>query len=486
MTKTSLKEKTASGLFWGGISSGVQQLLGAAFGIILARILDADDYGTVGLLAIFSGIAGTIQECGFTSALTNKQDITHEDYNAVFWFSLLSSLVMYILLFFSAPFIAKFYHNEELINLSRVLFLGFLFGGMGVAHNAYLFKNMMVKQRAKIDVIALAASGFTGISLALLGFGYWGLAIQSTLYIIIGTLLRWHYSEWRPTCTLNFKPLKSMFGFSFKLFVTNILNQINNNIFSVLLGKFYNVNTVGYYSQGQKWMVMGYTFIGGMMNGVAQPVLVQVTNDKERECYIFRKMLRFGAFVSFPLILGLAFVGKEFIIIAVGEKWLPAVPFLQIFCIWGAVGYMWTLYTNLLMSHGRSEIYMWGMSLTGILQLAVVALMFRFGIFYMLGAYIFVYLMALLGWQFFARKLIGLRLQMVLFDIVPYLFITLFAFGITSYFTRSIENVYLLFISKIGLVAFLYIMAMWVFKSVVFKESIVFIKGMIHAGNADK
>lgn len=472
----SLKEKTARGLFWGGISGGLQQILGALFGIILARILNAEDYGTVGLLAIFSGIAGSIQECGFTTALTNKKEIRHEDYNAVFWFSAFSSLFMYILLFFGAPFIAKFFHKPELVNLSRVVFLGFLFGGLGIAQNAYLFKNMMVKQKAQIDIISLAVSGITGISMALLGFGYWGLAVQSTLYIVSGTVLRWWYSGWRPTWNINFSPLKPLFGFSFKLFLTNVLNQINNNIFSVLLGKFYNVDAVGYYSQGQKWMIMGYTFIGGMLNGVAQPVLVQVTDNRERECLVFRKMLRFGAFVSFPLVLGLGFVGKEFIIIAVGEKWLPAVPFLQMFCIWGSVGYMWTLYTNLLMTHGYSGRYMWGMSLTGIIQLIVVAVMFRWGIFWMLGAYIVVYFMALLGWQFFARQLIGLRLWMVLKDILPYLFITLVSFGVAWFLLRSVENVYLLLFAKIGISAIVYVSALYLFDSVVFRESVAFLK----------
>ena len=221
---------------------------------------------------------------------------------------------------------------------------------------------------------------------------------------------------------------------------------------------------------------MGYTFIGGMLNGVAQPVLVQVADNKERECLVFRKMLRFGAFVSFPLVLGLGFVGNEFIRIAVGEKWLPAVPFLQIFCIWGSVGYMWTLYTNLLMTHGYSGRYMWGMGLTGIIQLIVVAVMFRWGIFWMLGAYIVVYFMALLGWQFFARQLIGLKLRMVLKDILPYLFITLVSFGIAWFLLRSVENVYLLLVAKIGISAIVYISALYLFDAVVFRESVAFLK----------
>ena len=146
MAEPTLKQKTAKGLFWGGLSSGVQQILNLVFGLVLARILDAEDYGMVGMLAIFSAIASTIQESGFTAALTNQKEIRKEDYNAVFWFSALTGVVFYILLFFCAPLIARFYERPELVGLSRVVFLGFLLGGLGIASNAYLFKQLMAKE----------------------------------------------------------------------------------------------------------------------------------------------------------------------------------------------------------------------------------------------------------------------------------------------------------------------------------------------------
>ena len=162
MAEQTLKEKTAKGLFWGGLSNGVQQILNALFGLVLARVLDASDYGMVGMLAIFSAIASTIQESGFTAALTNQKKIKHKDYNAVFWFSSLTGVLFYLVLFFCAPLIAKFYDKPELIGLSRIAFLGFLFGGFGIASNAYLFKTLMIKERAKIDIVSLICSGLIG------------------------------------------------------------------------------------------------------------------------------------------------------------------------------------------------------------------------------------------------------------------------------------------------------------------------------------
>ena len=212
----------------------------------------------------------------------------------------------------------------------------------------------MVKERAKIDIVSLICSGFIGVTLALNGFAYYGLAVQTITYIGIGSLLKFIYAPWKPTFQIDLHPLKLMFGFSSKLILTNIFTQISNNIFSVVLGKFYNPQQLGFYSQGQKWMGMGHQLIGGMINGVAQPVLVQVMDDKERQVLVFRKMVRFGAFVSFPAMLGLAFVAKEFVLILLGEKWLDSVPFLQLFCLWGAMGYLSQLYVNLLMAHSRS------------------------------------------------------------------------------------------------------------------------------------
>ena len=165
MTEQSLKDKTAKGLFWGGLSNGMQQLLNLIFGIALARILDAEDYGMIGMLSIFSLIASTLQESGFTAALANKKNISHEDYNAVFWFSLFTSGLLYILLFFLSPYIAEFYHTPALIPLARYTFLGFFIASLGIAHNAYLFRNLKVKQKAFIQLTGLILSNITGVTL---------------------------------------------------------------------------------------------------------------------------------------------------------------------------------------------------------------------------------------------------------------------------------------------------------------------------------
>ncbi|MDR2086339.1 MAG: lipopolysaccharide biosynthesis protein [Dysgonamonadaceae bacterium] len=476
MAESSLKQKTAKGLFWGGISSGMQQLLSASFGIYFARILSPDDYGLVAMLAIFLGIAGVIVYNGLSVALTNKADANQEDYNAVFWATLFLGISIYVLLFFGAPLIAEFYKAPELTALSRVLFLVFPFHALGVVSYTVMFKKLMTKQQAMIDIIAMLISLSTGLFLALKGYAYWALVIQSLIQIALTTVLKFIIAPWKPTLTINFAPLKQMFSFSIKLFFTGIFTQITTNIFSVLLGKFYNETQVGYYSQGQKWTVMGSQFIGGMIMYVTQPVLVQVNEDPERQTNVLRKLIRFGAFLSFPLMLGLAFVGKEFILITIGEKWLPAIPFLQLFCIWSAFGFLWTLYTNLIFTKGHSNLYMYGMLITGLLQLIAIICLYPLGILPMIAGYVFACFTGLIIWQYYVHKLTGLRLKDVLKDILPYLGVTLFCFGIAWLLTKNIRNLYWLFAGKIVIVGLLYLFIMKISNSVIFKECMEFMR----------
>lgn len=472
----SLKDKTAKALLWGGISNGAQQLLNLLFGIFLARLLTPDDYGMVGMLTIFSLIAGSIQESGFITALINKKNIKHEDYNAVFWFSILTSLCLYTVLFFCAPLIARFFHQPELTALARYSFIGFVISSTGIAHSAYLYKNLIVKQRAFLTMIALILSGTVGVTLAYHGFSYWGIATQSITYVSIIMIGYWFISPWRPTLSLNFKPLRGMVSFSSKILATNIFNHLNNNIFSIILGKFYSEREVGYYNQANKWNSMGYSLISGMINSVAQPVLTQVTDDKERQLRVFRKMIRFTAFVSFPAMFGLSLIAPELITIAITDKWIESALILQLLCIGGAFIPITNLCSNLVISKGKSNIYMWNAISLGLLQLLVMYLIHPYGIQTMIVTYVCINIGWLMVWHYFVHRETGYRFIHLLKDIFPFLFIAAAVMTATHYLTLSITNIYLLFISKIAIAAILYLALMWISGAQTFRESLQYLK----------
>ena len=316
-----LKEKTAKGLFWGGLNSMVQQLLGVLFGIVLGRLLDQSDFGMIAMISIFSLVANDLQNSGFKVALANLREPTPQDYNSVFWFNILMGGTLYVVLFFAAPLIARFYHTPELTALSRYAFLSFVFASFGTAQSAWLFKNLRAKQQAKAGMTAVLISSSVAVVMAYMGYSYWALATQTNLYILICILLYWHYSPWRPTLHVNLRPARRMFRFSVKLLISQVLTDVNNNILNILLGRFYGRHDTGNYNQAFQWSTKGSNIIQNMVQQVAQPVLVSVDDDRDRQLRVLRKMMRFAAFLSFPLLFGLSLVSHEFIVTLLGEKW---------------------------------------------------------------------------------------------------------------------------------------------------------------------
>ncbi|MDR0687052.1 MAG: lipopolysaccharide biosynthesis protein [Dysgonamonadaceae bacterium] len=475
MASSALKRKTAKGLFWGGFSNGITQLVGLAYGIVLARRLSQEDYGIVALLAIFTGIAGTLSGGGFSIALTNKQDAGHRDYNAVFWFSTLMSVFLYVVMFCLAPIVAGFYDTPELTVLSRVFCITFITSGAAVTAHTVMFKRMMVKRLAVIDILSLFVSCSAGLYLAFTVGSYWAIAVQVVLYISVASILKIIVAPWRPTFDIDFSPLKQMFPFSIKLVLTSIFSSIYAYVLPSMLGKLYNLSDVGNYNQGQKWSTMGHTLTSTMIGYVVQPVLVESGENRSRRVAVIRKLIRFGAFISFPLMLGLAFVGREFIVIAIGEKWLPAVPFLQLSCIWGAVMFLFTIFGNVIYTNGKSGMYMTATITTGMMQMLAVILMYPYGILPMVGAYVAMSVVGLFVWHYYVDRLVGLPLRFVFRDIFPYLFLTVLCIFVAWLLTGGIDNLYVKFFLKVAITVLLYVIVLWAGKSVIFRESISFL-----------
>lgn len=479
MQDSSLKDKTTKGLFWGGMSNGIQQLLSLVFGIFLARLLSPGDYGMVGMLTIFSNIAGSLQEAGFIAALINRKEDKHEDFNSVFWFSICMSLCLYLVLFFCSPLIADFFHTPELTKLSRYVFISFFISSFGVSQRAYMTKHLMVKQQSVAYIIAILLSGTVGVIMACNGYAYWGIATQSLVYIFVGTSMCWILSPWRPSFKIDLLPIREMFPFSCKMLITNVFNHINSNIFSIILGRFYTRQEVGDYTQANKWNYMGYSLIHGMVSSVSQPVLASVNDERERQLRIFRKMVRFTAFVSFPAMFGLSLIAPEFITIAITDKWMDSAQILQILCLAGAFVPVCNLFSSLLVSKGHSDIHMWSFVILGVLQLAVMVAIHGLGIRTMVIVYSTINILWLFVWYWFVRKETGYRFWDLAMDILPYLFITMAVMVATYLLTKPMDNIYCLLLAKIAIAAVLYILIMRLSNAVTFKEAATFFKQRI-------
>ena len=470
-----LKEKTAKGLFWGGMNNGVQQLLGLAFGIILGRLLDPSDYGMTAMLAVFSVIANELQSSGFKTGLINLKSPTHDDYNAVFWFNVLAGAAIYVVLWFCAPLIADYYHQPKLIPLSRYVFLGFVFSSFGMAQSAYLTKQMQIKQIAQCGMTATLTSSIVSVILAVMGFGYWALATQYLLYIAMNTLLLWFFSPWRPTTKMTFEPIRRLFPFSFKIMLSAIFTQVNNNIMNLLLGRYYGETNTGHYNQAYQWSSKCFLLVGNMLKQVDQTVLVGLGDERERQLAVLRKMMRFTAFISFPLLFGLGMVSHEFIVLAIGEKWAFAASLLPLLCLCGAFLPLSTLLTDSVISQHRSDIYLWNTFALGILQMALMVALWREGIMTMVIAYALLNIAWVFVWHFFVQRLMNYRLIPFLKDILPFALAAAGVMAVTGFVTHAIEMLWLKLLCRVVLAALLYYVVMRLAGALILKEIMAFI-----------
>ena len=471
-----LKEKTAKGLMWGAINNGTMQVLNLLIGIIVLRQLTPDDTGLVGMLAIFTAIAGNLQSSGFSTALINEKQPTAQQYNSVFWFNILMGGLLYVLLFMSAPLIAWFFHQPRLTDLSRFLFLSFFISSFGISTNAYMVKNMMNREITIINLTALVISGSTAIVMALNDMAYWSLAWQQVVNSAILILGRFYYVKWKPSLQFTFDYIRQTFSFSMKILVTMIVNTVNQNLLTVIFGRlFRDARVVGNFFQAYKWDSMAFQTVGGMVGQVAQPVLVSVREEKEREQQVFRKMLRFTAFLSFPALFGLALVAHEFILCTIGYEWIECIPLLQILCISGAFMPIYTLYQNLVISHGRSDINMWLNIGQIVLQLCIILLFYRQGITIMVIAYSVFNILWLGAWMPSAKRIIGLRFLNVLKDIVPFMLCGALVMVATYFATIAISNIYLLLVVRVLIAAALYYGIMRLLNVVILRECMQFI-----------
>ena len=472
-----LKEKTAKGLFWGALNNGTMQILNVIIGILLGRMLTPEEWAPIGMIAIFSAIAGNLQSSGFSTAIINMKQPTDNDYNAVFWFNTITSFCIYLVLFAVAPWIAVFFEQPCLTDLSRFIFLAFFISSLGISTNAYMMKNMMQREMTIVSLTALVISGTTAIIMAFNGYSYWSLAWQQVVNSTMLIIGRWYFVKWRPSLKIDFSPIRKTFRFSMNILVTMIVNTVNNNILTFVFGKLFarTPQVVGNFFQAYKWDSMAFQTVGGMVGQVAQPVLVSVRDEKDREQQVFRKMLRFTSFLSFPALFGLALVAREFILCTIGWKWIECVPLLQILCISGAFMPVYTLYQNLIISHGRSDINMWLNIGQIALQLGVILAFYQQGITTMVMAYTTFNILWLLMWMIFAKRIIGLRIVDTAKDMLPFVLCGGVVMLITYYSTRMIANIYLLLTVRVVIAAALYYGVMRLLNVVILRECLQYI-----------
>ena len=320
---------------------------------------------------------------------------------------------------------------------------------------------------------ATLLSSIIGVTLAFLKCGYWALAIQSMAYIGLNSMLLWYFSPWRPTLHLDFGPVKHMFRFSSKLLATTILERINTNVMNILLGRHFTKHEVGNYNQAYQWNSKVFYLLQGTLAQVAQPVF---TDEQERQLRILRKLMRFTAFLAFPMLFGFGLVAQEFIVLTIGEKWLESARLLQLLCISGAFIPISSVLTNMLISKGKSGTYFWVTLALCITLIATMQMLYPYGIRSMVIAYVIIYVLWTLVWHFFVSRLTGYTLWALLLDIVPFAMIAFGVMAATWWATQNISLLALLLPARILMAAVLYYIVMRLLRVKILEECMAFIK----------
>lgn len=472
MEDSSLKKKAAAGVFWAGVSNLVTQLLNMLFGIVLARILLPEDYGVVGMLTIFTALANSLQEGGFGNALINKSAATQDDYNAVFWFNFLVSSTIYVILFFLTPLISRFYGVPELMWLGRIIFLNIIFAAIGNVPSVYMLKQVRTKPIAISSFVCTLFSGTIGVILAVSGFSFWGLAIQSVLLFAIRDCFYFYFSGWKPTIPIRFDPLRQFWRHGIKLTLMNLYSVVNNNLITVLLGKFYTKVDVGFYNQATKWNFMAYSVLLGAVNSVSQPLMVSgAETDEERRVRVFRKMMRFATFISVPSMFCLALVSHEFIHITITNKWDRSVPILQILALGAAFIPLFSVYQSFVLSKNRSGLAVIVNCIQISIQLILVVLLYKEGILLMVGIVTSVNVIFLFVWQGLVSAISKVRFRYVFQDVLLMLFMGGGSLILSYFLTLGLHlgDVVTLFL-KVSLFLLVYVSLAFLFKIDILKD----------------
>lgn len=352
----SLKLKTARTLKWNTIDRVSSQVLYAVTGIVLANILPQADFGLAGVILIFQAFAILFVDSGFGAALLQKKNPDNRDYSTVFWFNLIVSIAVYIILFFCAPLIADIFHHEKrLILLSRVMFLSFVISGLGIVQTNRLVKRMDVRQVAVANVIGLILSGGAGIWLALTGAGVWALVWQSIILAAVKTGYLWIVERWIPEAVFSMESLKNIYRVGAGVFTSSLFNTIFLNIYSFVIGATFSFARLGDYTQADKWSKMGSASVSQILTSTFIPVLAQYQDDSDAYHRLMHKINGFTAFLLYPAMLGLVVTATPVFHLLFGAKWDAAILLFQILLIRGIFTVLTSLCNNYLLALGHAK-----------------------------------------------------------------------------------------------------------------------------------
>ncbi len=425
MQQDSLKNRTITGTIWSAVDNVAQYGVAFVVSIVLARLLTPDDYGLIGIITIFTAVCTTVINGGFSNALIRKQRPTEDDYNTAFIVNIVLSILLYLLLFLCAPYIATFFGRSELVGLTRISSLTLVIGSFAMVQQVRLTKRLDFKTQTKITLIANLASGSIGIVMALCDCGVWALVTQNIVTQLLKTIFLRVFNHWSPLLRFSRKSFHELFGFGWKMMLSNILDSAWQQFYQVVVGKFYSPATLGQYTRAKQFSQLFSSNLTGVIQRVTYPILSDIQDEKERMVAAYRKIIKSTMFITFALMFMLGAVSEPLIFCLIGEKWHEAATYLPLICLVGAFYPLHAINLNMLQVQGRSDLFL-GLEivkkLVGVFPLCIGAFV---GIFPMLYATVITTCISYFLNSHFPGKLLGYGSMKQLRDIAPSFFLTI-------------------------------------------------------------
>ncbi len=474
---TSLRGKVLSGLFWKVLENGGVQIVQFVISLILARMLGPERYGTIALLLVFIAIANVFIQSGFQTALIQKRQVDDLDYSSVFYLGLGVALLLYAVIFAGAPAVAAFYHDPELKSMLRVLALMIFFGAVVSVQTAMVSRKMEFRKMCAASLLATCLSGIAGVIGAYRGLGTWALVVQQLGTQFLLMVFLWVLVGWKPMRAFSFSRVKALFSYGWKLLCSSLLDTVYNNLYTMVIGRIYQKDVVGYYNRGNQFPQLIVNNLAASIQAVMLPAFSASQEDKERMKAMVRRSIVTSAFVIFPMMAGLVAVAKPLISIILTEKWLPCVPFLQIMCVAYA---MWPIHiANLqaINALGRSDIFLKLEIIKKALGLAVLAVSIPFGIYAMVWLKASTDFAGTIINAYPNKKLLNYSFLEQWRDVFPALVLSVVMGAIVYSLQFFIHNNWLLLIAQIGVGVLIYGGLAWIFKVESFRYLVGVMKG---------
>lgn len=471
-----LKQKTLGALIWNLLDRTGQQVLTLVVAIIVANILEVEDYALTGMLVLFTALANLIIDSGFSSALIQRKKVDEKDLSSVFYLNLIISAGVFLILIGCTPLIAGFFEEPKLLQIAPVVFLSIPLNALSLIQGVLLNRQVNFKPLFKADVTASFGGGLIAVILAVLGMGVWALVFQSVCFSLFRTIYLWSNNKWRPMRVLDFKRIKGLSGFAMSLLAAGVLNTLFLNVYNVIIGKLFPAKQLGYFTQSGKFCDPVVTLIYSSIQNATYPVLSQIQDESKRLLHAFRKSIRLTAMLAFPVMVGLMITAKPLIQLLLKDDWWPAIPYLRWLCIGGIFTILTAINNNFIKVSGETQ----GVLLVEIWKVLAltmgVMISWQFGVMAMVATFAIVRIVVYLINLLYTQGCTSYEFFQQIWDILPFMLLSAVMGAAIYPLEWLISNNFLLIVSEVVLGVAIYTLGLHFFSKGLFKECIQLLK----------